>query len=92
MLDARASRTLVFWTNHVARHVWMKVLSSRRACAITGEIGWLFFPLPDIRSPPCVAGRAFSFGVQYDVHIKHKNVLPTGEDKSPLVSVKYAMP
>ncbi|CAM9122795.1 unnamed protein product [Pylaiella littoralis] len=28
----------------------------------------------------------------YDVHIKHKNVLPTGEDKSPLVSVKYAMP
>lgn len=29
---------------------------------------------------------------QYDVYIKHKNVLPTGEDKSPLVSVKYAMP
>jgi len=29
---------------------------------------------------------------QYDVFIKHKNVLPTGEDKSPLVSVKYAMP
>ncbi|CAN0212898.1 unnamed protein product [Ectocarpus sp. 13 AM-2016] len=28
----------------------------------------------------------------YDVYIKHKNVLPTGEDKSPLVSVKYAMP
>ena len=29
---------------------------------------------------------------QYDVHIKHKNVLPNGDDKSPLVSVKYAMP
>eukprot|EP00903_Cladosiphon_okamuranus_P012619 g11806.t1 len=28
----------------------------------------------------------------YDVFIKHKNVLPTGEDKSPMVSVKYAMP
>lgn len=32
------------------------------------------------------------FFSQYDVYIKHKNVLPTGEDKSPLVSVKYAMP
>ncbi|CAN0004481.1 unnamed protein product [Discosporangium mesarthrocarpum] len=28
----------------------------------------------------------------YDVHIKHRNLLPSGEERTPMISVKYAMP
>ena len=53
--------------------------------------GALFTP-PDVRILSRLSCFSAFFCVQYDVYIKHKNVLPTGEDKSPLVSVKYAMP